>query len=128
VGQISTGVDIGQSPHQDYALKDVEIVGDAHARMERREGYRFLSPSKRIETYWRQDGSSVRVIRRRGFGQIALGAEFPDDTIGVFFFEVMAVARAVQVFPFFRTDAVVILLCRTYFHFCAANWQSQRLS
>jgi hypothetical protein len=77
---------LGQSPHQDYALKDVEIIGDAYARVERREGYRFLSPSKRIETYWRQDGSSVRVIRRRGFGQIALGAEFPDDTIGVFFF------------------------------------------
>ncbi len=75
-----------QAANQDHALKSVEIDGDALARMERREGYRFLPPSRRIETYWRQDGSSFRIIRRRGFGEIALGSEFPDDSIGVFFY------------------------------------------
>lgn len=67
-------------------LKDTLINGDPFARMEQREGHRFLLPSRRIETYSRPDGSSFRIVRRRGFGEIALGTEFIDKSIGVFFY------------------------------------------
>ncbi|MGK7864923.1 hypothetical protein [Falsiroseomonas sp. E2-1-a4] len=68
-----------------YTLTGKLINGDPLATIERRDGYRFLPPSRRIETYSRPDGSSFRVIRRRGFGEIALGTEFPDMSVGVFF-------------------------------------------
>lgn len=76
----------GGSSDNEYILKDVKIIGSPEAVLQRRDGYRFLSPSKRIEIYQRQDGSALQIIRRRGFGEIALGAEFPDDSIGVFFY------------------------------------------
>lgn len=65
--------------------KGTVINGDPSARIEHREGHRFLLPSRRIETYSRPDGSSFRVVRRRGFGEIALGTEFADMSLGVFF-------------------------------------------
>lgn len=82
--------DIGypRGMRMDAALPDAQphvmVDGDVHAEMERRDGHRFLVPSRRIETYARADGSCFKVIRRRGFGEIALGEEFPDRSIGVF--------------------------------------------
>jgi len=70
---------------REYTLTDTLIDGAPSAQMERRDGHRFLLPSRRIETYVRPDGSSFRVVRRRGFGQIGLGTEFSDRSIGVFF-------------------------------------------
>jgi hypothetical protein len=46
--------------------------------------YRFLEPSKLIEAYERTDGRQLTVIRRRGFGQIALSTEFTERALGVF--------------------------------------------
>jgi hypothetical protein len=68
------------------SLLDVEIEGEASAEMVWLGNCRFLPPSRRIETYRRRDGSTFRVIRRRGFGEIGLGTEFADGSIGVFFY------------------------------------------
>jgi hypothetical protein len=76
----------GRSSNNGYILKEVKITGNPEAVLQLRDGYRFLPPSKRIETYQRQDGSALHIVRRRGFDEIALGAEFPDDSIGVFFY------------------------------------------
>jgi hypothetical protein len=70
-------------------LIDCQIEGAPNATIESRTDpsgrpYRFLLPSKRIETYEREDGRTFVVIRRRGFGQIALSTEIPDRSIGVF--------------------------------------------
>lgn len=70
-------------------LVDQKKVGPVSASIERRTDargreYRFLPPSKLIETYNRVDDGHLTVIRRRGFGQIALSAEFEDRSIGVF--------------------------------------------
>jgi hypothetical protein len=59
------------------------------ATIERRTGddgraYNFLKPSKLTETYERSDGRRLKVIRRRGFGQIALSRQFSDRSLGVF--------------------------------------------
>lgn len=71
-------------PALPHASPHVVVDGDAAAVMENRDGRRFLAPSRRIETYARADGSSFKVIRRRGFAEIALSEEFPDGSIGVF--------------------------------------------
>ena len=89
--------------HQGLSLKPVEgersrfrlvspgaISGDPNALRETRvskEGceYQYLEPSRLRETYERiEDKRRVEVIRRRGFGQIALSKEFEDCSIGVF--------------------------------------------
>ncbi len=75
-----------RADHQDYTLTSTSIDGAPSAQMERRAGHRFLPPSRRVETYMRLDGSGFRVVRRRGFGEIGLGTEFPDRSIGVFFY------------------------------------------
>lgn len=70
-------------------LVDCTFKGLADASEETRidengQKYRFLPPSKRIEAYEGEDGRTVTVIRRRGFGQIALSTEFAERSIGVF--------------------------------------------
>lgn len=65
-----------------------EAEGTPSAAMEGRRtddgrSYRFLAPSRLVETYQRDDGSLIKVGRRRGFGQIAL-SEFSPGSIGVF--------------------------------------------
>jgi hypothetical protein len=52
---------------------------------ERGDRYRYLQPSRLLETYLRiGDQRQIAVIRRRGFGQYALSEEFADGSIGVF--------------------------------------------
>lgn len=46
--------------------------------------YRYLEPSKLVETYERLDGRRLTVIRRRGFGQIGLSKEFGERSLAVF--------------------------------------------
>jgi hypothetical protein len=75
-----------QSPSElECSLVKTKIDGAPLAQMERRGDHRFLPPSRLIESYVRKDNTSFRVIRRRGFGQIALQEEFSDRNIGVFF-------------------------------------------
>jgi hypothetical protein len=73
----------------DLRLVKQDISGEPMAEMESRRTdsnrkYNFLQPSKLVETYERTDGRRLTVIRRRGFGQIALSTEFTDCSIGVF--------------------------------------------
>jgi hypothetical protein len=73
----------------DFRIVRRQTSGATSARMECREAesgrrYHFLQPSKLIETYERSDGRQLIVIRRRGFGQIALSQEFNDRSLGVF--------------------------------------------
>jgi hypothetical protein len=60
------------------------LDGNPFSIMQRTNGYRYLEPSRKYDTYERNDGSQCLVIRRRGFGQIALYDEFPDNSLGVF--------------------------------------------
>jgi hypothetical protein len=46
--------------------------------------YTHLDPSKLVESYRRSDGRILKIIRRRGYGQMALTKEFKPNTIGVF--------------------------------------------
>jgi hypothetical protein len=46
--------------------------------------YRFLEPSSLHEVYGTAGGRSIKVIRRRGFGQLPLSNLFPAGSIGVF--------------------------------------------
>ena len=66
-----------------------ETTGPVTAVMENRvdstgNSYRHLLPSKLVEKYERENGTTITVVRRRGFGQIALTTEFPERSIGVF--------------------------------------------
>jgi hypothetical protein len=72
-----------------WRLVGRNISGVPMATPERRIGengreYYFLQPSKLAETYERKDGRRLTVIRRRGFGQIALSKELGDRSLGVF--------------------------------------------
>ena len=63
--------------------------GAVHARLERRldssgRTYAFLEPSRLKEIYERQDGRQLLIVRRRGFGQIAITREFGEKSLGVF--------------------------------------------
>ena len=76
----------GRSGHR---LVSCEKSGSLNKKIENRTDddgrpYRYLLPSKRIETYERTDGRRLTVIRRRGFGQMALTNEFQQRSIGVF--------------------------------------------
>jgi hypothetical protein len=73
----------------DFRLVRSEKSGSFDATMENRNDaqgheYRFLEPSSLSETYERSDGRRLCVVRRRGFGQIALTKEFHSRSIGVF--------------------------------------------
>jgi len=46
--------------------------------------YRYIEPSYVTETYGFPDGHQIRVVRRRGFGQIALTTEFLPNSLSVF--------------------------------------------
>jgi hypothetical protein len=72
-----------------FRIFQQEKSGATTAAMERRKSengrcYNFLQPSKLVETYERSDGRRLVVIRRRGFGQIALSQEFEDRSLWVF--------------------------------------------
>jgi hypothetical protein len=59
----------------DLRLIETSTAGELMATMELRKAqsnrsYRFLEPSRLVETYLRTDGRRLTVIRRRGFGQI----------------------------------------------------------
>ena len=70
-------------------LIDQHRSGDPMAVLEWRTAenkrcYRFLQPSLLVETYERQNGRLLTVIRRRGFGRIALSKEFGPRSLGIF--------------------------------------------
>lgn len=72
-----------------FRLVDRKKSGTPNAIMEKRydqsgKEYKFLEPSKLSETYEQSDGRRLFVVRRRGFGQIALTKEFCSRSIGVF--------------------------------------------
>jgi hypothetical protein len=72
-----------------FRLVQSDKSGAPMATMEERiaengRGYRFLQPSKLTEIYERTDGRRLIVVRRRGFGQIALSQEFASRSIGIF--------------------------------------------
>ena len=46
--------------------------------------YPYLEPSRLTESYRREDGKTLTVIRRRGYGEIGLSKEFQFNSIGVF--------------------------------------------
>jgi hypothetical protein len=76
-------------PKDEFRIIQREKSGAPTAIKERRKAenglcYWFLLPSKLIESYERTDGRRLTVVRRRGFGQIALSEEFDDCSIGVF--------------------------------------------
>jgi hypothetical protein len=63
--------------------------GSVNAFIERRtdqsgKKFWFLEPSRLRESYRSDNGDVIRVIRRRGFGQIAITTEFEPKSIGVF--------------------------------------------
>lgn len=65
------------------------VLGAPHSQLEMRTAgeshHRFIEPSKLVETYERRgDGRRISIIRRRGFGQIALTEEFKQRSLGVF--------------------------------------------
>lgn len=75
--------------HDDFRIVRSQRSGETTSVMEDREAengrrYHFLKPSTLSETYQRSDGRQLLVIRRRGFGQIAISDEFSDRSIGVF--------------------------------------------
>ena len=70
-------------------LMSSETTGPVTAVMENRvdvtgNSHRHLLPSKLVEKYVRENGTALTVVRRRGFGQIALTTEFSERSIGVF--------------------------------------------
>ena len=71
-----------------YKLVRSEKLGNVHAELqskrdERGKSYRSLEPSKLIETYRRNDGREICIVRRRGYGQMGI-MEFQEHEIGVF--------------------------------------------
>ncbi len=46
--------------------------------------YRYLEPSYLSEVYLGPDGNTTSVVRRRGFGQLAIEKDFHDDSISIF--------------------------------------------
>jgi hypothetical protein len=75
--------------NKNYRLVSHSPSGNTDSQMENRvtpdgRSYRFLEPSKLSEIYRAFDNRHVTILRRRGFGQIALQMEFVDRTIGVF--------------------------------------------
>jgi hypothetical protein len=74
------------SPDSGFRRVEVQTSEAIEPMEERRPDrpYRFLKPGKLIETYERTDGRRLIVIRRRGFGQIALSTEFSAGSLGVF--------------------------------------------
>lgn len=72
-----------------YQLMESETRGVLDAVMEERQSetgatYRYLEPGLVADMYGRDDGRRIRVIRRRGFGQIALVKEVPPRSLSVF--------------------------------------------
>lgn len=72
-----------------FSLVGAEKSGMPDAIMEKRHDkrgkeYFYLEPSRLSEIYKRPDGRQVCIVRRRGFGQIALTKEFHPRSIGVF--------------------------------------------
>jgi hypothetical protein len=64
-----------------------EVIGDADAELElptESRPYRHLPPSRLEEVYERKNGTTVKIVRRRGFAQMVLTNEFADRKIGVF--------------------------------------------
>jgi hypothetical protein len=75
------------SEAEGYKLIESNFSGDRFATLQLRhdsygKSYRFLEPSKLIETYL-YSGRQISVTRRRGFGQFGI-AEFKDGEMGVF--------------------------------------------
>lgn len=73
----------------DFCLVGRHKSGAVDAREERRRDksgneYSFLEPSRLSENYESSDGRRLNIVRRRGFGQIALTKEFDSRSIGVF--------------------------------------------
>jgi hypothetical protein len=70
-----------------YRLVTTEVEGKPKAQIQPRTAgrpYRELEPGRPKQVYERgSDGRRLIVVRRRGFGQYALG-EFPNRSIGVF--------------------------------------------
>jgi hypothetical protein len=60
------------------------ISGKMETRRNDAGSYNFMTPGWLRETYTHNDGREVIVIRRRGFGQIALSKDFKEQSIGVF--------------------------------------------
>lgn len=76
-------------PDSGFRIVQAKKDGVVGARSENRKDslgltYKFLKPSRLNETYERLDGYRISVIRRRGYGQIAISAEFCSSSIGVF--------------------------------------------
>lgn len=72
-----------------YQLMASETRGDLDAEIEVRQSetgavYRYLEPGSVWDMYGRDDGRRIFVVRRRGFGQIALVKEFSPRSLSVF--------------------------------------------
>ena len=79
------GIVFGSDP--DYQLIGSEKSGASCAELSQRvaedgRAYRFMEPSKLSDTYERKDGRRITVVRRRGFGQMALTKEFDKARVG----------------------------------------------
>lgn len=61
----------------------VELTGPRLAEVQYSDRSKYVEPGKRIELYKSNRDHPLRIIRRRGFGQMGL-AEFDSDSISVF--------------------------------------------